>query len=76
MLQTKVQFNAKMEQERNVFLRKQKGETESELLCKMETTEKLMEGRKEGWRKEELKNKISSSGPGKREVMTSPWLWP
>lgn len=43
----------KWEQERNVFLRKQKGETESELLCKMETTEKLSgrKGRKDGERK-------------------------
>ena len=44
----------KWEQERNVFLRKQKGETGSELLCKMDITEKLSgrKGRKDGERKD------------------------
>ena len=53
MLRTKGWFNAKMGTGKKCVLRKQKGETESELLCKMETTEKLSgrKGRKDGERK-------------------------
>ena len=58
----------KWEQERNVFLRKQKGETGSELFCKMETTEKLSgrKARKDGERREmrqgESERKIPCGG--------------
>lgn len=55
-----------------MLLRKQKGETESELLCKMETTEKLVEGREGRMEKGRTKECNLSSGPGKREVMTLP----